>query len=43
VVIDSRLDMPLDAKILSGARRMILTVSDDAAKREALERAAPKS
>ena len=37
VVIDSRLDMPLAAKILSGAPPLILTVSDDATKRKALE------
>jgi diaminohydroxyphosphoribosylaminopyrimidine deaminase/5-amino-6-(5-phosphoribosylamino)uracil reductase len=37
VVIDSRLDMPLDAKILRGDPPIILTVSDDAAKRKALE------
>jgi diaminohydroxyphosphoribosylaminopyrimidine deaminase/5-amino-6-(5-phosphoribosylamino)uracil reductase len=37
VVIDSRLDMPLDAKILRGEPPIILTVSDDAAKRKALE------
>ncbi|HUQ27070.1 MAG TPA: bifunctional diaminohydroxyphosphoribosylaminopyrimidine deaminase/5-amino-6-(5-phosphoribosylamino)uracil reductase RibD [Usitatibacter sp.] len=36
VIIDSRLDMPLTAKILQGEPPMILTVSDDAAKREAL-------
>src|SRR4029079_19188483 len=37
VVIDSRLDMPLTAKILQGEPPIILTVSDDAAKRAALE------
>jgi len=37
VVIDSRLEMPPAAKILSGAPPLILTVSDDAAKRKALE------
>jgi diaminohydroxyphosphoribosylaminopyrimidine deaminase/5-amino-6-(5-phosphoribosylamino)uracil reductase len=37
VVIDSRLDMPLEAKILRGEPPIILTVSDDAAKRKALE------
>src|SRR6185436_8155006 len=37
IVIDSRLDMPLGAKVLSGEPPMILTVSDDAAKRAALE------
>ena len=36
VVIDSRLDTPLGAKILRGEPPLILTVSDDAAKREAL-------
>ncbi|HEX4780266.1 MAG TPA: bifunctional diaminohydroxyphosphoribosylaminopyrimidine deaminase/5-amino-6-(5-phosphoribosylamino)uracil reductase RibD [Usitatibacter sp.] len=37
VVIDSRLDMPLTAKILSGEPPLILTVSDDKARRSALE------
>ena len=37
VVIDSRLDMPLTAKILQGEPPIILTVSDDAARRKALE------
>jgi len=37
VVIDSRLDLPLDAKILSGEPPLILTVSGDAARRAALE------
>ena len=37
VVIDSRLDMPLEAKILRGDPPILLTVSDDAAKRKALE------
>ncbi len=37
VVIDSRLDMPTGAKILQGEPPLILTVSDDAVKREALE------
>src|SRR5262249_49516284 len=37
VVIDSRLDMPLAAKILQGEPPLILTVSDDAAKRKAPE------
>ena len=37
VVIDSRLDMPLTAKILRGEPPLVLTVSDDAAKRKALE------
>jgi len=37
VVIDSRLDMPAGAKILQGEPPLILTVSDDAAKRKALE------
>ena len=36
VVIDSRLDMPLTAKILQGEPPIILTVSDDKAKRDAL-------
>jgi len=37
VVIDSRLDMPAGAKILQGEPPLILTVSDDAAKRKSLE------
>jgi diaminohydroxyphosphoribosylaminopyrimidine deaminase / 5-amino-6-(5-phosphoribosylamino)uracil reductase len=37
VVIDSRLDMPLTAKILSGDPPIILTVSEDAGRRKALE------
>jgi diaminohydroxyphosphoribosylaminopyrimidine deaminase/5-amino-6-(5-phosphoribosylamino)uracil reductase len=37
VVIDSRLDMPLTAKILRGEPPIIMTVSDDVAKRKALE------
>jgi diaminohydroxyphosphoribosylaminopyrimidine deaminase/5-amino-6-(5-phosphoribosylamino)uracil reductase len=37
VVIDNRLDMPLGAKILGGEPPIILTVSDDKAKRAALE------
>jgi diaminohydroxyphosphoribosylaminopyrimidine deaminase / 5-amino-6-(5-phosphoribosylamino)uracil reductase len=37
VVIDNRLDMPLQAKILKGEPPLILTVSDDAARRQALE------
>ena len=37
VVIDSRLETPAAAKILAGAPPLILTVSDDAAKRKALE------
>ena len=37
VVIDSRLDMPLGAKVLQGEPPIILTVSDDAARRKALE------
>ena len=37
VVIDSRLDMPATAKILSGEPPLILTVSDDAARRTVLE------
>ncbi|MFZ3321638.1 MAG: bifunctional diaminohydroxyphosphoribosylaminopyrimidine deaminase/5-amino-6-(5-phosphoribosylamino)uracil reductase RibD [Usitatibacter sp.] len=37
VVIDNRLDMPLEAKVLQGDPPLILTVSDDAARRKALE------
>ena len=37
VVIDSRLEMPAAAKILSGEPPLILTVSDDAQRRAALE------
>ncbi|HEX7404028.1 MAG TPA: bifunctional diaminohydroxyphosphoribosylaminopyrimidine deaminase/5-amino-6-(5-phosphoribosylamino)uracil reductase RibD, partial [Usitatibacter sp.] len=37
VVIDSRLDMPLTAKVLSGDPPIILTVSEDAGRRKALE------
>lgn len=37
IVIDSRLDTPQSAKILSGEPIAILTISDDAAKRRALE------
>ena len=37
VVIDNRLELPLDAKILEGEPALILTVSDDAARRRALE------
>lgn len=37
VVIDNRLDMPLTARILSGEPPIIFTVSDDAARRSALE------
>jgi diaminohydroxyphosphoribosylaminopyrimidine deaminase/5-amino-6-(5-phosphoribosylamino)uracil reductase len=37
IVIDSRLDTPLGAKILAGEPPLILTVSDDRAKRSALE------
>ena len=37
VVIDSRLDMPPTAKILSGEPPIILTVSEDAGRRKALE------
>ncbi|HEX3062396.1 MAG TPA: bifunctional diaminohydroxyphosphoribosylaminopyrimidine deaminase/5-amino-6-(5-phosphoribosylamino)uracil reductase RibD [Usitatibacter sp.] len=37
VVIDNRLEMPLTAKILAGAPPLILTVSDDKAKRASLE------
>jgi hypothetical protein len=36
-VIDSRLDLPLDAKILMGEPPIVLTVSGDAARRAALE------
>ena len=36
VLIDSRLDTPLGAKILQGEPPLILTVSDDKAKRDAL-------
>jgi diaminohydroxyphosphoribosylaminopyrimidine deaminase / 5-amino-6-(5-phosphoribosylamino)uracil reductase len=37
VLIDSKLDTPLDAKILAGEPPLILTVSDDASRRKALE------
>jgi diaminohydroxyphosphoribosylaminopyrimidine deaminase / 5-amino-6-(5-phosphoribosylamino)uracil reductase len=37
VLIDSRLDLPLDAKLLVGEPPIVLTVSDDATKRAALE------
>ncbi len=37
VLIDSRLDVGLDARILKGAGAIIFTVSDDARKRERLE------
>ncbi len=37
VVIDSRLDMPITAKILYGEPPLILTVSDDGTRRAALE------
>jgi len=37
VVIDSRLDMPATAKILQGEPPMILTISEDKARRMALE------
>ncbi len=37
IVIDSRLDLPLNAKILSGESPLVITASDDAAKRAALE------
>jgi diaminohydroxyphosphoribosylaminopyrimidine deaminase / 5-amino-6-(5-phosphoribosylamino)uracil reductase len=37
IVIDSRLELPAHAKILSGEPPIVLTVSDDAAKRAALE------
>jgi diaminohydroxyphosphoribosylaminopyrimidine deaminase/5-amino-6-(5-phosphoribosylamino)uracil reductase len=36
IVIDSRLDTPLDAKILKGEPPLILTVSEDRAKHDAL-------
>ena len=39
VVIDSRLDLPLEAKILKGDPPIVLTVSDDAARRARLEAA----
>jgi diaminohydroxyphosphoribosylaminopyrimidine deaminase/5-amino-6-(5-phosphoribosylamino)uracil reductase len=37
IVIDSRLDLPPTARILSGAPPLVLTVSADRARREALE------
>jgi diaminohydroxyphosphoribosylaminopyrimidine deaminase / 5-amino-6-(5-phosphoribosylamino)uracil reductase len=37
VVIDSRLDLPLAARLLTGGRLLVMTVSDDAGKRSALE------
>ena len=37
VVIDNSLDLPLSAKILQGEAPLILTVSDDASRRAALE------
>ena len=37
VLIDSRLDVPLDAKILAGDPPLVLTVSPDGARRAALE------
>jgi diaminohydroxyphosphoribosylaminopyrimidine deaminase / 5-amino-6-(5-phosphoribosylamino)uracil reductase len=37
VVVDSRLDLPVTAKILKGEPPLILTASDDAARRAALE------
>ncbi len=37
VVIDSRLDLPLNARILDGEPPLVLTVSDDAQRRAALE------
>jgi diaminohydroxyphosphoribosylaminopyrimidine deaminase/5-amino-6-(5-phosphoribosylamino)uracil reductase len=37
VVIDNRLELPLAAKILQGEPPIVLTVSDDKARREALE------
>jgi diaminohydroxyphosphoribosylaminopyrimidine deaminase/5-amino-6-(5-phosphoribosylamino)uracil reductase len=39
VLIDSRLDLPLEARILKGDPPIILTVSDDAGKRARLEAA----
>jgi diaminohydroxyphosphoribosylaminopyrimidine deaminase / 5-amino-6-(5-phosphoribosylamino)uracil reductase len=37
VVIDSRLDLPLGAKILQGEPPIVMTVSEDAGRRKALE------
>ncbi|HXN16400.1 MAG TPA: bifunctional diaminohydroxyphosphoribosylaminopyrimidine deaminase/5-amino-6-(5-phosphoribosylamino)uracil reductase RibD [Usitatibacter sp.] len=37
VLIDSRLEVPAHAKILSGAPALIITISDDQARRRALE------
>jgi diaminohydroxyphosphoribosylaminopyrimidine deaminase/5-amino-6-(5-phosphoribosylamino)uracil reductase len=37
VVIDSRLDLPVTARILAGEPPLVLTVSEDRARREALE------
>ena len=37
VVIDSRLDMPLNARILAGEPPIVMTVSEDAGRRKALE------
>ena len=37
VVIDSRLDMPLNAKILTGEPPIVMTISEDGARRNALE------
>jgi diaminohydroxyphosphoribosylaminopyrimidine deaminase / 5-amino-6-(5-phosphoribosylamino)uracil reductase len=37
VLIDSRLDLPLDAKILQGEPLLVLTVSEDAGKRKRIE------
>jgi diaminohydroxyphosphoribosylaminopyrimidine deaminase / 5-amino-6-(5-phosphoribosylamino)uracil reductase len=37
VVIDSHLDMPLTAKVLSGEPPLILTISEDESRRKALE------
>ena len=37
VVIDNRLDLPLTAKVLQGDPALVLTVSDDASRRAALE------
>jgi diaminohydroxyphosphoribosylaminopyrimidine deaminase/5-amino-6-(5-phosphoribosylamino)uracil reductase len=39
VLVDSRLEVPLAAKILKGYRPLVFTVSSDAAKRKALEEA----
>ena len=37
VVIDSRLDLPLNARILAGEPPIVMTVSEDAGRRKALE------